>query len=155
MSRRPSGGDRRRRPPSRESGRADSARAGRRGDQRGLVALDWLLVVAGVVTIAALSVVVVQRAINDALGRDDGTEPSVHEHLADIAAVEIETAAHAALLAYPNNYNDEGFKDACETKLPADFPEVVASAMWDRPEGKEQDPDSFVITVRARCKLMS
>lgn len=127
----------------------------RSADERGIVTLDWVILVSLVLLIAAVSTVTVSRALGESLGRDDGPEPSVRLHEADIEATDIETAAHKALLASQQtgapSYDDTYFEGLCEQELVARFPSVIAAAEWTapvkQPDGSD-DPD-----VRAHCKL--
>lgn len=113
------------------------------------------MLVSLVLLIAAVSTATLSSALGESLGRDDGTEPSVRVHEADIEATDIETAAHSALLAAqetstppPPAYNDATFRQMCEQRLPRRLPDVVASASWTTPELRAGDVD-----VRARCVL--
>ena len=76
------------------------ARCGGRGGEAGLVALEWLLVVAALAGLAALAVVVVQRVVDDTAEQVGASQP--RWAAAALAALEVERQARAATVADPH-----------------------------------------------------
>lgn len=136
----------------------------RRPDESGLVTLDWVILVSMVMVIASMSVVVTQRSLDDSTGRDNPVEAPVMVHMADIAAVRIETAANAERKAAHDGLpqsvytkaTDDGFKAECEA-IETQFADIVTKAEW------TQHPDLPIVGVRgltpatrltpARCEI--
>ena len=124
--------------------------------ESGLIALDWLMLTSLVLVIVSISLVVLQRALDEPLGTDDGIEPSARVHEADIEAADIESAAHAALLAWRRDGSvgvfdpNHEFQLLCEG-LEAKFEDVVQSASWTAPKLAAEGSDEPA--ARARCEL--
>lgn len=127
---------------------------GRRGD-RGLISLEWLLVVAAIAGVAASSVLIVQRVVDEHTEVPD--DPLVRLLEADIAAAFIADGANAAALSLP--YDDPGFKRRCEVALKSDFDDVVVDAVWAPPETvpppipPPDPPDPPALSSRAKCTV--
>ena len=124
----------------------------RRGD-RGLISLEWLLVVAAVAGLAASSVLIVQRVVDEHTEVPD--DPLVRLLEADIAAAFIADEANAAALSPP--YGDSTFQDRCQVTLVADYADVVAGAAWEppvlAPPSTSDPPDPPALSSRAKCTV--
>ena len=83
---------------------------GRSGDQRGVISLEWLLIVGAVAGLAATSVLAVQRVVDDT--SEVPVDPLVRVLEADIAAAFIAADADTAALSPP--YTDAHFRQRCQ-----------------------------------------
>ena len=111
---------------------------GARRDERGLMTLEWLLIVALTATLGAVTSVIVQRVVDDEI--EVAEDPAVRFIDADIRAAEIADAANAA--AVLAGYDDDVFAHRCETQLVSNFARVIASATWMPPvTSPGPDPD--------------
>lgn len=127
-------------------------------DDRGLVTLEWLLIVGAVAVLAGVSALAVQRVVDDTTKAPD--DPLVRVIDADIAAALIADEAQAAFeaaLADPESpYTadaDAGFQVRCEA-VAEQFDDVLrrGGAAWVSPLG----PDGMPATaddVPARCTV--
>ena len=102
------------------------ARAGRkRADRRGLITLEWLLIVGAVAGLAAVSVAVVTRAVEGT--SDAPPDPMVRVIEAKVAAAFVEGEAVAAFVEAERNlaiYDDGPFELRC-TELADAFEDVI------------------------------
>ena len=102
------------------------ARAGRkRADQRGLITLEWLLIVGAVAGLAAVSVAVVTRAVEGT--SDAPPDPMVRVIEAKVAAAFVEGEAVAAFVESGRNlaiYDDVPFELRCRELADA-FEDVI------------------------------
>lgn len=114
---------------------------GRSGDERGVIALEWLLIVGAVAGLAAMSVLTVQRVVDDTA--EAPVDPHVRLLEAEIASAFLAAEANAAVLSQPTNIDDytieidnninADFKRRCQDALPAAFRDVVEKAVWAGP----------------------
>ena len=123
---------------------------GRGGDQRGVITLEWLLIVGAVAGLAATSVLAVQRVVDDT--SEVPVDPLVRVLEADIAAAFIAADADTAALSPP--YTDAHFRQRCQA-LPAAFGDVVHTAVWTPPTTiLPADPgDPPTLDAGARCEV--
>ncbi len=98
-------------------------------DERGLMTLEWLLIVALTATLGAVTSVVVQRVVDSEV--EIVGDPAVRFIDADVRAASIADAANAA--AVLAGYDDDVFAQRCGTQLVSDFIRVIASANWTPP----------------------
>ena len=140
---------------------------GRGSDQRGIITLEWLLIVGAVAGLAATSVLAVQRVVDDT--SEVPVDPLVRVLEADIAAAFIAADATAwrANLLDANILADsdyDGFFQRCERDLVDAFPDVVSWARfeppteydWEVPEELlkyEEDPLAFKAPARCTVEL--
>ena len=137
----------------------------RGSDQRGVITLEWLLIVGAVAGLAATSVLAVQRVLDDT--SEVPVDPQVRVLEADIAAAFIaaEATAWRANLLDANILADsdyDGFFQRCERDLVVTFGDVVSRARfeppdeydWDVPEelAKYHD-DNLGFKAPARCTV--
>ena len=138
---------------------AASGRSARRcRADSGIMTLEWLLIVAAVAGIAAVSTLTVQRVVDDAV--EVPADPVVRVIDADIAAAQIVAEAQAVFDAYQMDqdqqppYDDADFELRCASDLPAQFADVVSSAVWARPEDAEPaTPSDLTDDTPARCTV--
>ena len=133
------------------SGRSSAApaRSGRSSAARdsGLVALEWLLIVALAASLGALTSVIVRRVITDA--SEVPADPLVRLLEADVAAASLAAQAQSEYdsdqTAAKTDYAaaDAQYQSRCEAGIPGGFSDVVASAAWKAPTGLS----------RARCEV--
>ena len=96
--------------------------------------------VAAIAGLAASSVLVVQRVLDDSTNAP--ADPLVQALEADVAAAFVASEAQAVHDANPSPpYDDSVFKQRCETGVADDFDEVVDRAEWFSPASNP----------RARC----
>ena len=95
--------------------------SGRHRDERGIMTLEWLLIVGAVAGLAATSVLAVQRVVDDTA--EVPVDPLVRVLEADIEAAFVAAEADTAALA--ESYDDADFKPRCVVDLPAAFSDVV------------------------------
>ena len=102
------------------------ARAGRkRADRRGLITLEWLLIVGAVAGLAAVSVAVVTRAVEGT--SDAPPDPMVRVIEAKVAAAFVEGEAVTAFVEAERNlaiYDDVPFELRCRELADA-FEDVI------------------------------
>ena len=91
-----------------------------RRDDSGLVTLEWLLIVGAIAGLAASSVLVVQRVLDDSA--ELPADPAVRVIDADIAAAFLAREADAAALSGPTDWAD--FELRC-ANLSSTFGDVV------------------------------
>ncbi len=117
----------------------------------GLITLEWLLIVGAVAGLAAVSVLAVQRVIDDTA--EVPADPAVRLIDADIAAAFVASDAQAAFDAAVrdgNLYVDSGFSSRCDPGIQDDFGDVVSRAVWSPPTG-DNTPGDLADDVPARC----
>ena len=102
---------------------------GRSSDQRGLITLEWLLIVGAIAGLAATSVLAVQRVLDDT--SEVPVDPLVRVLEADIAAAFVAAEADTAALSQP--YDPADFQQRCEAALLAAFGDVVGGTDWTPP----------------------
>ena len=119
-------------------------------DERGIIALEWLLIVGAVAGLAASSVLIVQRVVDDT--SEVPVDPLVLVLEADIAAAFVVADADTAALSPP--YTDADFQQRCQA-LPAAFGDVVHTAVWRPPTtilpANPDDPPT--LDAGARCEV--
>ena len=129
---------------------------GRSGDQRGVISLEWLLIVGAVAGLAAMSVLAVQRVVDDTA--EVPVDPLVRVLEADIAAAFVAADAQAAFDDDPLLYTpavDQDFSGRCQPGISQSFSDVVDPGTpmpWTTPA----DPDGTPRTgdeVAARCTV--
>ena len=124
---------------------------GRSGDERGVIALEWLLIVGAVAGLAAVSVLTVQRVVDDS--SEVPVDPLVRVIEADIAAAFLVADAETAALS-PDPYNDADFEQRCEAGLLAAFGDVVDTAGWTPPVVTADPPtDPPTLDSGAGCEV--
>lgn len=118
----------------------------------GLITLEWLLIVGAIAGLAASSVLVVQRVVDDT--SEAPVDPLVRLLEADIEAAFVASDAQAAFdaaLSAGLTFSDTDFANRCHPGIRNNFPDVVASATWiprsNGPDGMEGGGDD----VPARC----
>ena len=123
---------------------------GRGSDQRGLITLEWLLIVGAIAGLAASSVLTVQRVIDDTA--EVPVDPLVRVLEADIAAAFVAVDADTAALSPP--YIDADFQQRCEALLAA-FADVVApTPQWSSPVTIPANPgDPATLDTGAKCTV--
>lgn len=119
----------------------------------GLITLEWLLIVGAVAGLAASSVLIVQRVIDDTA--EVPADPAVRLIDADIAAAFVASDAQAAFdqAVSARNlslYVDADFSSRCNPGIQAAFDDVVLSAAWTTPTDNGT-PDNPTDDVPARC----
>ena len=101
---------------------------GRSSDQRGLITLEWLLIVGAIAGLAATSVLAVQRVLDDT--SEVPVDPLVRVLEADIAAAFVAADADTALpcpqATLPTDF-DQGFSARCNPGVKDAFSDVVTS----------------------------
>ena len=107
---------------------------GRSRDERGLMTLEWLLIVGAMAGLAAVSTLAVQRVLDNSA--EVPVDPLVSVLEADIAAAFAVAAADTAALSDPNLL--AAFESRCQAL--AAFGGVVATAMWTAPVTIPPDP---------------
>ncbi len=121
------------------------SRRARAGD--GLITLEWLLIVGAIAGLAASSVLIVQRVVDETAEAPE--EPRVRLLEADIEAALIADEANEALEAGPPaDYLN--FARRC-TGLKSDFADVVEEADWFPPVPVNGHPDQ--LDKPARCSV--
>ena len=127
---------------------------GRGSDQRGVITLEWLLIVGAVAGLAATSVLTVQRVLDDT--SEVPVDPLVRVLEADIAAAFVTADAQSAFdesqldpLLPP--YVDRGFSTRCETGVNDAFSDVVAFVVWTPPADPNSTPSDLTDDDPARC----
>ena len=107
----------------------------------GLVALEWLLIVALVAGLGASASVIVRRVVEDAA--EVPADPLVRLLEADIAAVSVAAQAQSEYNDDPTadktNYAARGarYRSRCEAGIRDDFGDVVALALWEGPTNSD------------------
>ena len=102
----------------------------RGSDQRGVITLEWLLIVGAIAGLAATSVLTVQRVLDDT--SEVPVDPLVRVLEADIAAAFVAADADTAALSPGDDPAD--FQQRCTTALLAAFGDVVDQApRWTPP----------------------
>ena len=138
---------------------------GRGSDQRGVITLEWLLIVGAVAGLAATSVLAVQRVVDDT--SEVPVDPLVRVLEADIAAAFIAADATAwranlldALIIGGSDY--DGFFQRCERDLVVTFGDVVRWAQFEPPteydwnvpeELVKYNEDPLAFKAAARCTV--
>ena len=118
-------------------------------DERGIIALEWLLIVGAVAGLAASSVLIVQRVVDDT--SEVPVDPLVLVLEADIAAAFVVADADTAALSPP--YTDADFQQRCQA-LPAAFGDVVHTAVWTPPTILPANPgEPPTLDAGARCEV--
>ena len=132
-----------------------ASRSPGRRDERGVIALEWLLIVGAVAGLAATSVLTVQQVVDDAA--EAPVEPAVRFLDAEIAATHIAneaTAWRAGLGLYYLDFvferDDEydSFSQRCSDLEPA-FEDIVFGVDWQRPLEYDEDDDLRSIQLRS------
>ena len=139
----------------------------RGSDQRGLITLEWLLIVGAIAGLAATSVLTVQQVLDDT--SEVPVDPRVRVLEADIAAAFIaaEATAQRAAITDPDvaNWLDPtqdyaSFESRCESDLVVTFGDVVIKAQFKPPtEYREVDhpalvEDPLAFEDPARCTVV-
>ena len=125
----------------------------RGSDQRGLITLEWLLIVGAIAGLAATSVLTVQQVLDDT--SEVPVDPLVRVLEADIAAAFVTADAQAAFDDDPLLYTpavDQDFSGRCQPGISQSFSDVVDFVTWTTPA----DPDSIPGNsddVAARCTV--
>ncbi|MCY3618173.1 MAG: hypothetical protein OXH54_05820 [Acidimicrobiaceae bacterium] len=124
-----------------------------RSAERGLITLEWLLVVGAIAGLAASSVVIVQQVLDDHSEVPD--DPLVRMLEADVAAAWVAAEAQEAFDTTPGGYDaavNRSFVDRCDG-VAADYGDVVAAgtAVWVSPAGPDGVPSSD--DEPARCTV--
>ena len=110
--------------------RQPSQPPGRGSDERGVMTLEWLLIVGAVAALAAWSVLAVQQVLDQTA--EVPVDPLVRVLEADIAAAFV--AADADTAALSPAYDPADFQQRCDTALQADFGDVVdGTPQWTPP----------------------
>ena len=129
----------------------------RRGrDQRGIITLEWLLIVGAVAGLAASSVLAVQRVLDDT--SEVPVDPLVRVLEADIAAAFVTADAQAAfdesqLDSLLPPYVDQDFSTRCNPGVNDAFNDVVDSAVWEPPDDPNGTPPILTDDEPANCKV--
>ena len=114
----------------------------------GLITLEWLVIVGAIAGLAAASMVIAQRVVDDATGV--AADPAVRVFDADIAAAFLANEANEAALSV--QYHDLVFRPRCETDLAGRFGDVVYDATWFPPVTTTlPPPQEPVLSNPARC----
>ena len=133
-------------------GRQPSQLPGRHHDERGLMTLEWLLIVGAMAGIAAMSVATVQRVLDD--HTEVRADPAVRLIDADIAAAFLAAEANEAALS--PLYDDNDFSPRCNA-LERAFDDVVFGAEWTTPLMLPADPadpaDPAELDNSAKCQV--
>ena len=132
---------------------------GRGSDQRGVITLEWLLIVGAIAGLAATSVLAVQQVLDDT--SEVPVDPLVRVLEADIAAAFVAAEAQAAFdesLSDPllPSYEDRGFSTRCHPGISQSFSDVVDPAGTPMPWTTPADSDGTPRTgdeVAARCTV--
>ena len=128
---------------------------GRRSDERGIITLEWLLIVGAVAGLAASSVLAVQRVLDDT--SEVPVDPLVRVLEADIAAAFVTADAQAAFdedpALYVSNNTDLGFSTRCNPGVSDAFNDVVDSAVWEPPDDPNGTPLILTDDEPANCKV--
>ena len=126
----------------------------RGSDQRGVITLEWLLIVGAIAGLAATSVLTVQQVLDDT--SEVPVDPLVRVLEADIAAAFVAADAQAAFdddpAAYMLNNTDQDFSSRCRAGVNQSFVDVIDNTRWVAPA----DPDSIPGNsddVAARCTV--
>ena len=127
--------------PARHRHRPESGRH----TERGLVTLEWLLLVGAIAGLAASSVLVVQRVLDDSA--ELPADPAVRVIDADIAAAFLAREADAAALDGVIDFAD--YQQRC-WNLRAAFDDVVAFVAWTSPT---TTPAPASLDRHALCKV--
>ena len=129
--------------------RQPSQPPGRGSDERGIMTLEWLLIVGAVAGLAASSVLAVQRVLDDT--SEVPVDPLVRVLEADIAAAFV--AADADTAALSPAYDPADFQQRCDTALLADFGDVVdGTPQWTPPVTiPATPPDLPTLDTGAMC----
>jgi hypothetical protein len=116
----------------------------------GLITLEWLLIVGAIAGLAASSVLVVQRVIDDTA--EVPADPVVRLLEADIEAASVASDAQVAFDADRAGYVDADapFAARCDPGIATDFSDVVDHADWTAPADPDGTPDN-ADDVPARC----
>ena len=125
-------------------------------DDGGLITLEWLLIVGAIAGLAASSVLVVQRVVDDT--SEVPVDPLVRLLQADIAAAFVAADAQAAFdeavsASPPTLYMDMGFSSRCDA-IKGDFDDVVDRAAWSPPSDPNSTPADLTDDVAARCTVI-
>ena len=132
------------RPPSRGS------------DQRGVITLEWLLIVGAIAGLAATSVLAVQRVLDDT--SEVPVDPLVRVLEADIAAAFVTADAQSAfdesqLDPLLPQYADRGFLARCNPGVTDTFSDVVATAVWSPPADPNGTLENLTDDEPAKCTV--
>ena len=132
---------------------SQASRSPGRDDERGVIALEWLLIVGAVAGLAAMSTLIVQRVVDDS--SEVPVDPLVRVLEADIAAAFLASEADTAALSQEAPYIDADFEQRCEVALLAAFGGVVHTAQWRSPVTIPADPptDPPTLETGARCEV--
>ena len=118
--------------------------APRRNDS-GLVTLEWLLIVAAAIGLAASSVLAVQQVLDGAAEVPD--DPAVRVIDADIAAAFLAEEANAAALNEHTVKDVKDYGQRCQTGIRDAFSDVVDSAVWRAPTTTPGGTESDTVTL--------
>ena len=126
----------------------------RGSDQRGLITLEWLLIVGAIAGLAATSVLTVQQVLDDT--SEVPVDPLVRVLEADIAAAFVTADAQAAFDDDPTLYVsiiDQGFSVRCNLGVNDAFSDVVATAVWEPPADPHNTPTNLADDDPAKCTV--
>lgn len=115
------------------SARHHSRRAGARGE-RGLVVLEWLLIVGAVAGLAAVSALAVRGVLDDST--DHPARPDILIVDAEIAAAAVAGEATEVMEDNPSGYSDllnSAFSDRCDN-IASQYSSVIAGTSWTTPQ---------------------
>ena len=133
--------------------------------ESGLVTLDWLLVLAAIAGIAAVSVVAAQHVVDDETRLP--ADPATRLVEADVTAAFLADEATELIMAGVAGAYDRSVNRSYERRcneIGADFEDVVASTNWvweqnwtvDWLQGKDQNQNDLPVGTRrspVRCEL--
>ena len=122
----------------------------RNGDERGVMTLEWLLIVGAVAGLAATSVLAVQQVLDDT--SEVPVDPLVRVLEADIAAAFVAAEAQAAFDEDPTLYVDQDFSGRCQPGVSDAFSDVVASVTWAPPD-PNGTPTDLTDDEPAKCTV--
>ena len=135
--------------------RQPSQPPGRGSDQRGVITLEWLLIVGAVASLAASSVLAVQRVLDDT--SEVPVDPLVRVLEADIAAAFVTADAQAAFdedpALYASDNIDQDFSSRCQTGITQAFSDVVDTADWEPPADPHGTPADLTDDDPAKCTV--
>ena len=125
-----------------------------RGDDRGLMTLEWLLIVGLIAGLAASTALIVQRVVDDTA--EVPVDPLVRLIEADVEAAFIAAEAQSVFDAAPGSYStsvDDGYKSRCDTSIPAAYSDVAAGAAWSSPSDPNNTPGDLTDDEPAECDV--
>ena len=109
--------------------------------------LEWLLIIAAIAGLAAVSALAVQWAIDDST--DLPPRPDVRVVDAEIEAAQVAHEANESIEANPGSYVDSTFQTRCAA-VATKYSDVVSAFAWTTPV---YDSVNSTFTTRAKCVL--